>query len=109
MVGQIYQADDFANAIIAGKAYLDLHESAEVAYYVCRANTESVADEEAITYADKAISLSGDEVDDKYYVAKAKAYEAMGNNAGAVEAYKLVKGQKYKEQADYEIKELGGK
>jgi tetratricopeptide (TPR) repeat protein len=109
MVGKIYQAKDYAKAIEAGKAFLSIRENAEVAYYICRANTESVADEEAITYADKAIALSGDTVDDKYYVAKAKAYEKMGKNAEAVDAYKLVTGEKYKAQAEGKIKLLGGK
>lgn len=107
MVGKIYQSEEYAQTIEAGKAYLEMHDDAEVAYYVCRANTKSVADDEAITFADKAIALSGDEVDDKYYVAKAKAYEKMGKNAEAIEAYKLVTGDKYKAQAEGKIKLLG--
>lgn len=109
MVGKIYQAKDYPKAIEAGKMFLGIRDNAEVAYYVCRANTESVADEEAITYADKAIALSGDNVDDKYYVAKAKAYEKMGKNTEAIEVYKLVTGEKYKAQAEGKIKLLGTK
>ena len=109
MVGKIYQSKDYPKAIEAGKAFLAVKENAEVAYYVCRANTESIADEEAITYADKAIAFSGATVDDKYYVAKAKAYEKMGKNADAIAAYKLVTGDKYKAQADGKIKLLGSK
>lgn len=109
MVGKIYTSKDYPNAISAGKAFMEMHESAEVCYYLCRAITESTATEEAITYADKAIELSGDTVDDKYYVAKAKAYEKMNKNADAIEVYKLVTGEKYKPQAEYKIKTLGGK
>jgi len=107
MVGKIYKSKDYAKTIEAGKALLEMREEAEVAYYICRANTESVLTEEAITYADKAIALSGDTVNDKYYVAKAKAYEKMGKNAEAIEAYKLVTGEKYKAQAEGKIKLLG--
>ena len=109
MVGKIYTNKEYEAAIEAGKAYLEMRDNAEVCYYVCRAITETTATEEAITYADKAIELSGEEVDDKYYVAKAKAYEKMSKNADAIEAYKLVTGEKYKPQAEYKIKELGGK
>ncbi len=109
MVGKIYTSKDYANAIIAGKAFLEMRENAEVCYYMCRAITESAASEEAVTYADKAIALSGDTVDDKYYVAKAKAYEKLSKNDDAIAAYKLVTGDKYKPQAEYKIKELGGK
>tara|TARA_R110000737_G_scaffold259335_1_gene267900 strand:- start:68 stop:844 length:777 start_codon:yes stop_codon:yes gene_type:complete len=109
MVGKIYQSKDYPKAIEAGKAFLEVRENAEVAYYVCRANTESIADEEAITYADKAIEFSGAKVNDKYYVAKAKAYEKMGKNTDAVAAYKLVTGDKYKAQAEGKIKLLGSK
>jgi len=109
MVGKIYTGKDYANAMIAGKAFLEMRDDAEVCYYMCRAITESGVTEEAITYADKAIELSGTSVDDKYYVAKAKAYEKLSKNADAVAAYKLVTGEKYKPQAEYKIKELGGK
>ena len=88
---------------------MEMRENAEVCYYLCRAITESTVTEEAITYADKAISLSGASVDDKYYVAKAKAYEKLSKNDDAIAAYKLVTGEKYKPQAEYKIKELGGK
>ena len=109
MVGKIYTNKEYEKAIEAGKAFLEMRENAEVCYYVCRAITESTATEEAITYADKAIELSGDTVDDKYYVAKAKACEKLSKNADAIAAYKLVTGEKYKPQAEYKIKELGGK
>lgn len=109
MVGKIYTGKDYPNAIIAGKAFMEMREDAEVCYYLCRAITESNATEEAVTYADKAISLSGSTVDDKYYVAKAKACEKLNKNADAIAAYKLVTGEKYKPQAEYKIKELGGK
>jgi tetratricopeptide (TPR) repeat protein len=109
MVGKMYTDDDFSNAIAAGKAFLEMREDAEVCYYLCRSFTESTDSEESIIYADKAIELSGDNVDDKYYVAKAKAYEKLNKNDEAIEAYKLVSGDKYKPQAEYKIKELGGK
>jgi len=109
MVGKIYQGKDYETAISAGKAFLEMRDDAEVCYYICRAITESTATEEAVTYADKAIALSGDSVDDKYYVAKAKACEKLSKNDDAIAAYKLVTGEKYKPQAEYKIKELGGK
>jgi len=109
MVGKMYTGKDYENAIVAGKAFLEMREDAEVYYYLCRSITESEVTEEAINYANKAIELSGEDVKDKYYVAKAKAYEKMNKNAEAVEAYKLVTGEKYKPQAEYKIKELGGK
>lgn len=110
MVGKIYQAKEYSKAIEAGQAFLaKKKDNAEVNYYICRAITESEVNEEAIKHIDEAITLSGASVDDKYYVAKAKAYEKMSKNAEAVEAYKLVTGEKYKEQAEYKIKTLGGK
>ncbi len=109
MVGKIYTGKDYPNAIIAGKTFMEMREDAEVCYYICRAITESTGTEEAVTYADKAIALSGDTVTDKYYVAKAKAYEKLNKNDEAIAAYKLVTGEKYKPQAEYKIKELGGK
>jgi len=109
MVGKIYKSKDYAKTIEAGKALLKMRDEAEVAYYICRANTESVLTDEAIIYADKAIELSGDTVNDKYYVAKAKAFEKMGKFADAVQAYKLVTGDKYKAQAEGKIKLLGSK
>ena len=109
MVGKIFTGKDYPAAITAGKAFLEMREDAEVCYYICRAITESTATEEALTYADQAIALSGDDVNDKYYVAKAKACEKLNKNADAIAAYKLVTGEKYKPQAEYKIKELGGK
>ncbi len=109
IVALLYKEKDYPKTIEAGKAHLELKDNADVAYYVSRSNTETIANEEAITYADKAITISGDTVDDKYYVAKAKAYEKMGKNADAVEAYKLVTGEKYKATAEGKIKLLGSK
>ena len=109
MVGKIYTDKDYENAIVAAQAFLELRDDAEVCYYICRAITESTATEEAIAHADKAIELSGEEVPDKYYVAKAKACEKLNKNEDAIAAYKLVTGEKYKPQAEYKIKELGGK
>ena len=108
IVGKIYQAKEYENAIAAGKAFLEMKDdNAEVNYYITRAMTESSPSEDAITYIDKSISLSGADVNDKYYVAKAKVYEKLNKNTEAIEVYKLVKGEKYKEQAEYKIKTLG--
>jgi len=109
MVGKIYQAKEYAKAVEAGNAYLAMRDNSEVAYYICRALTESDKAADAVAFGDKAISFAGATVDDKYRVALAKAYEKLGKNAEAIEAYKKVTGEKYKEQAEYKIKTLGSK
>jgi hypothetical protein len=109
IVAKLYKAKDYLMTIEAGKAHLELKDNADVAYFISRSNSQTIANEESITYADKAIALSGETVDDKYYVAKAKAYEKMDKNADAIAAYKLVTGDKYKALAEGKIKLLGSK
>jgi tetratricopeptide (TPR) repeat protein len=93
----------YATAYLAGK-----EDNAEVEYYLAYAMKEQAKTDEAIAHIDKAIALSGDEVDDKYYMVKAEALEKAGKNAEAIAAYEMIKGAKYSERAAYKIKELGG-
>ena len=108
-VGRMYTGKNYDDAVAAGKAFLALKPSAEVNYYVARSLTEKGMNEDAATYADQAITLAGDTVDDKYYVAKAVILENLSKPAEAIEMYKMVTGEKYKKQAEYKIQTLGSK
>lgn len=109
IVGKCYTGKDYDKAIEFGKEFLAKAKSASVNYYVSRSlgKKESYAD--ALKYAQAAIDLAGDAKQDKYFVAKAKALEGSGDNAGAVEAYKMVTGDKYLKMATQKIEALSGK
>lgn len=92
----------YATAYLAAKA-----DNAEVEYYLAYAMKEQGKTDEAVAHIDKAIALSGDTVDDKYYMVKAESLEKAGKKAEAIAAYEMVKGAKYGERAAYKVKELG--
>ncbi len=96
--------------IEAGKAYLALDNNADIHYYIGKSISEKGMNDEALQHIDQAISLSkGDkEADfDKFYYAKAQILESSNKIDEAIAAYKMVKGEKYKDQVEYKIKNLG--
>lgn len=112
MVGKLYTSKAYDEGIAAGNVYLALKaDNAEVNYYIARCLIEKGNNDEALKYADQAITLAtaddGGEAKDKYYIAKGLSLENLGKNADAVSAYKMVSGEKYKKQAEYKIQKLG--
>lgn len=80
-------------------------DNAEVYYYLSQAQQGQNQLADAMTHIDKAIELASD---DKFYMQKAEVFEALGNTQEAINAYKKVSDNKYKERADYKINELEG-
>ena len=112
IVGKLYSAKDYAAAIEAGKAHLEVKESQTVHYYLAKSMEKQKDNANAATHIAKAVEMaeaSGTAVPDKYYWAQGNILEATGNKANAVAAYKKITGEKYKANADYKITELGGK
>jgi len=108
LVGKLFVAKSYADAISSGDAYLAVNnKEAEVHYYVSRSQAESGNAEKAVMHAEQAIALSAQPVD-KYFYAHASQLEKLGKNTEAVTSYKKITGEKYKKQADYRISQLGG-
>ena len=109
IVGKLFVGKSYDEAIATGEAFLSVKDDvAEVHYYVSRSLAETGSAEKALEHATKAIELSGETVDDKYFYAQATQYEKLGNKADAIASYKKITGDKYKSQAEYKISELGG-
>lgn len=109
IVGKLFVGKEYDKAVAAGEAYVGVdNNNAEVHYYISRSHAESGNAEKALIHASKAVELSGETTPDKYYYAQATQFENTGKNAEAIAAYKMIKGKKYKAQADYKIAELGG-
>ena len=109
MVGKLFVAKSYDAAISAGNAFASVkNDDAEVHYYLSRSCAETGNAEKALEHASSAISLVGEVAPDKYYYAQATQFEKLGNKAEAVAVYKKITGDKYKAQAEYKIKELGG-
>lgn len=110
MTGKAYTSDKFDEAIAIGEKALMLKDHASISYYVSRSHLEKGDNEKALEYATKAIEVGTAEeaVEDKYYIAQAKAYEALGKTADAIASYEKVTGEKYLEQAKYQIGKLKG-
>lgn len=110
MAGKAYTGDKFEEAIAIGEKALMIKDHASIAYYVSRAHLETGNNDKALEYANKAVEVGTTEeaVEDKYYIAQAKAYEALGNKADAIASYEKVTGEKYLEQAKYQITKLKG-
>jgi tetratricopeptide (TPR) repeat protein len=108
MSGKAYTSDKFEESITIGEKALAVMDHASISYYVSRSYLETGNNEKALEMATKAIEVSSaaDAVEDKYYIAQAKAYVAMGNKADAIAAYEKVTGEKYLEQAKYQIGKL---
>ena len=111
IVGKLFAAKNYADAITVGNKIEEFEQMPEVLYYVARCQVEEKDFEGALVSADKSIT-SGEAqgaIEDKFYVAKGLALEGLGKKADAIAAYKLVKEGDYKKQAQYKITELGGK
>jgi len=107
LVGKMFVAKSYADAIAGGDAYLAVEKEAEVHYYVSRSQAESGDSEKAVMHAEQAIALSA-APEDKYFYAHASQLEKVGKNAEAIASYKKITGEKYKAQAEYRISQLGG-
>ncbi len=110
-VGKLFAAKKYADAITAGNTIAEFESMPEVMYYVARCQVEEKDFEGALVSADKSITAgeAAGKVEGKFYVAKGLALEGLGKNAEAIAAYKKVSDGDYMEQAQYKIKELGGK
>ena len=89
-------------------AFLEVRETADVYFYLSSAMNAKGESAKALEQAEKAISLAGDGEADKYLMAKAESLESLGKKDEAIAAYKMISDAKYKERADYKIKELEG-
>lgn len=106
IVGKIYSSKDYAAAIEAGKAHLELKESATVHYYLAKSYEKQKDNASASTHINKAVELAGATATDKYFWAQGNILEATGNKAEAKAAYQKITGEKYKANAEYRIGEL---
>lgn len=109
VVSKLYSGKKYAKAIEAGKAFLAVKESHKVHYYVAKSFEKQKDKTNALTHINKAVELAGAKVDDKYYWAQGNIAEKAGKKADALVAYKKITAAKYKENATFKIKELGGK
>lgn len=107
VIGKLYTSKAYEDAIAGAELHLAKEETNEdVHYYASRSHTELGNFDAALDHAEKAIENAGDKVEDKFYIAKAKALVGKGDKAGAIAAYKMVQGEKYKESAEYQISQL---
>jgi len=109
LVGKLYSGKKYAKTIEAGKAFLEVKESHKVHYYLAKAFEKQKDKTNALTHINKAVESAGDEISDKYYWAQGNIAEKAGKKADALAAYKKITAAKYKENASFKIKELGGK
>lgn len=112
IVGKMYSGKNYAGAIEAGKAHLALKETDKVHYYIAQSYAKQSDNATAATHIVKAVEMaeaSGTAVPDKYYWAQGNILEATGKKTDALAAYKKITGEKYKANADFKVKELGGK
>lgn len=111
IVGKLYTGKDYAKAIEAGKAHLELKETHKVHYYLGQSFSKSKDNANAATHLAKAVEMaeaSGSAAPDKYYWAQGNVLEVTGKKADALAAYKKITGEKYKANADFKVKELEG-
>lgn len=110
-VGRAYVGKDYDLAISLGTAFLEKQISAEVHYYLAQSFAEKGENEKALEHAEKSVEISMNdeegETKDKYHYAKGIALENLGKNTEAIEAFKMIDGEKYKKQAEYKIQKLG--
>ncbi|HMQ07379.1 MAG TPA: hypothetical protein PKC30_08770 [Saprospiraceae bacterium] len=96
--------------IEGGKAYLDVMPNADIHYYIGKSLAEKNMNDAALKHLSESITLSeGDaEADfDKFYYAKAQVLESLNKIEEAISTYKKIKGDKYKDQVEYKIQNLG--
>ncbi len=110
IVSKLYVAKEYDQAIELGQKVLAVKKLSSLNYYVSRSLLEKGDAEGALTQANEAIANvpEGNMVEDKFYVAQAMAYAALGKNAEAIKSYEMVKEGQYLEQAQYQIKKLKG-
>lgn len=110
IVSKLYVAKNYDLAIELGKKILEVKKLASLNYYVSRSLLAKGDNQAALDQANEAIANTpeGNVVEDKYYVAQAMAYAALGKKAEAIKAYEMVKAGQYLEQAQYQIKQLKG-
>lgn len=110
-VGRAYVGKDYDLAVSLGSAFLEKQTSAEVHYYLAQSYAEKGENEKALEHAVKSVEISMNDEDgetkDKYHYAKGIALENLGKTSEAVEAFKMIDGEKYKKQAEYKIQKLG--
>ena len=112
IVGKLYSGKEYKGAIEAGKAFLALKEADNVHYYLAQSLSKTSDNAAASSHITKAVELAeanGASAPDKYYWAQGNILEATGAKADALAAYKKITGEKYKANADFKVKELGGK
>lgn len=110
MTGKAYTGDKFDEAIAIGNKALTIKDHASIAYYVSRAYLEKGENDKALELATKAVDTAtkNETMEDKFYIAQAKAYAATGMKTEAIAAYEKVTEEKYLEQAKYQIGQLKG-
>lgn len=110
MTGKSYTSDKFDEAIEIGTKALMIKDHASIQYYVARAYLAKEDNEKALEMANKAIETGtkNETMADKFYIAQAMAYAALGKKAEAISAYEKVTEEKYLEQAKYQIGKLKG-
>lgn len=92
--------------LAAGEAFLAVKESADVYCYQAKALLAKGKKDDAAGAADKAVALlAQDSNADLCYFTKGEVYEALGQKAEAVSAYKMA-GGKYADAAKYKVDEL---
>ena len=93
--------------IATAQAFLAEKESANAHYYLAEGLKGKKKNAEALEHISKAIEMeSGDK--NKLIFSKAEILEGLGQKSKAVEAYKMVNGDKYGERAKYKATQLEG-
>lgn len=109
LIGKTYVGKKYDDAIKMAESYIAADDAnPEVHYYMARAKQATESIEDAAMHIAKAVELSGESVESKYYFYQGEILEAKGDKAGAAAAYKKVTEEKYKAQAEYRAGQLGG-
>ena len=104
-----YSKKNYDQAIACAEAFLaGGHETARTHFTLARALKAKKQYKDAAPHIDKAVEMATGNKD-KYYYTQGQIYEALGNKAKAIAAYKKVKGEKYSKNAQYKVTKLGGK
>ncbi len=107
VVSKLYSSKDYAKTIEAGKAFLAVNDdSHKVHYYMAKSHQKQKGYATALTHINKAVEQAGDKAKDKYFWAQGNIAEKAGKKSAAIAAYKKITDAKYKENAEFKIKEL---